>query len=204
MPSWLRKNALCLSQSAFSNFAPYVRKVIKNRKQLCFYEYSYLVTRFWRYSHLLYSSVRNGVTPWLLDGNKSGTGMIKGLTDGLDGLLTDKEKLVHWSIDWLVDLLITSFLLSDRVDAIMFRKLIFFKLYFSSAASGCVLDACIGNGVHRLAEISPRSRAALAPSIEDGPVNDTGALQRNGHDNRRQDYSRWIWWGMLLRSTTLP
>ena len=72
----------------------------------------------------------------------------------------------------------------------MFREDIFFNLYFSSAASGGVLNACLGNGVHRLAEISPRGRAALAPCIEDGPVNDTGALQRNGHDNRRQDYSR--------------
>ena len=170
-----------------------------------FYARSNLLTR-WRYSHLLYSSVRYGVTPWLLDGNKSGTGMIKGLTDELGGLLTDTliEKLFHWSIDWLVDLLITSCWLSDRVDAIMFREDIFFNLYFSSAASGGVLNACLGNGVHRLAEISPRSHAALAPSIEDGPVNDTWALQRKRLDNRRQDYSRWIWWGMLLQSTTLP
>ncbi len=30
VPSWLRKNALCLSQSAFSNFALHVIKMVKN------------------------------------------------------------------------------------------------------------------------------------------------------------------------------
>ena len=33
VPSWLRKNVLCLSQSAFSNFAPYVISIVSAKDE---------------------------------------------------------------------------------------------------------------------------------------------------------------------------